>query len=104
MAATDGDLRVLPAAAMWRTPLVIGVCGCLIGMLTFGPRSSLPVLRLVRPLSLATPPSVLGAVVFEKFGSYAPIWWLSLLFGALSALINLPIIEAPVKRPVAQPA
>jgi hypothetical protein len=26
------------------------------------------------------------------------------LFGVLSALINLPIIEAPVARPVAQPA
>jgi MFS family permease len=46
----------------------------------------------------------LGGVVFEKFGSYAPIWWLSVLFGVLSALINLPIVEAPVARPVAQPA
>jgi len=46
----------------------------------------------------------LGGVVFEKFGSYTPIWWLSVLFGLLSALINLPIVEAPVARPVAQPA
>jgi MFS family permease len=46
----------------------------------------------------------LGGVVFEKFGSYTPIWWLSVLFGVLSALINLPIVEAPVPRPVAQPA
>jgi MFS family permease len=46
----------------------------------------------------------LGGVVFEKFGSYTPIWWLSALFGVLSALINLPIVEAPVTRPVAQPA
>jgi MFS family permease len=46
----------------------------------------------------------LGGVVFEKFGSYTPIWWLSVLFGVLSALINLPIVEAPVSRPVAQPA
>jgi MFS family permease len=44
------------------------------------------------------------AIVFEKFGSYTPIWWLSVLFGVLSALINLPIVEAPVARPVAQPA
>ena len=29
---------------------------------------------------------------------------LSVLFGVLSALINLPIVEAPVPRPVAQPA
>lgn len=46
----------------------------------------------------------LGGVVFEQFGSYTPIWWLSVTFGVLSALINLPIVEAPVARPVAQPA
>lgn len=46
----------------------------------------------------------LGGIVFERFGSYGPIWWLSVLFGVLSALINLPIVEAPVRRPVAQPA
>jgi len=46
----------------------------------------------------------LGGIVFEQFGSYTPIWWLSVLFGVLSALINLPIAEAPVPRPVAQPA
>jgi MFS family permease len=48
--------------------------------------------------------ALLGGVVFEKFGSYTPIWWLSVLFGVLSALINLPIVEEPVARPVAQPA
>ena len=45
----------------------------------------------------------LGGIVFEKFGSYTPIWWLSIMFGVLSALINLPIVEAPVRRSVAQP-
>jgi MFS family permease len=42
---------------------------------------------------------LLGGIVFEKFGSYTPVWWLSVLFGVLSALINLPIIEAPVAQP-----
>jgi MFS family permease len=46
----------------------------------------------------------LGGIVFERFGSYTPIWWLSVLFGVLSALINLPIVEKPVERTVAQPA
>jgi MFS family permease len=46
----------------------------------------------------------LGGIVFVKFGSYTPIWWLSILFGVLSALINLPIVEKPVSRLVAQPA
>src|SRR6185312_15777174 len=38
MAATEDELS--PASASWRTPLVIVICGCLIGMLTFGPRST----------------------------------------------------------------
>jgi predicted MFS family arabinose efflux permease len=45
----------------------------------------------------------LGGVLFEKFGSYTPVWWLSILFGVLSALINLPIVEKPVERAIAQP-
>jgi predicted MFS family arabinose efflux permease len=46
----------------------------------------------------------LGGIAFESFGSYTPVWWLSILFGVLSALINLPIVEKPVTRTVAQPA
>jgi len=46
----------------------------------------------------------LGGIVFERFGSYTPIWWLSVMFGVLSALINLPIVEKPVQRVIAQPA
>jgi len=41
MTATGGDQRLFPAATTWRTPLVIIVCGCAIGLLSFGPRSSL---------------------------------------------------------------
>jgi MFS family permease len=47
---------------------------------------------------------LLGGVVFEYTGSYNPIWWLSVLFGVLSALINLPIVEKPVARMAAAPA
>lgn len=46
----------------------------------------------------------LGGIVFEKFGSYTPIWWLSILFGVLSGLINMPIEETPVRRPLARAA
>ncbi len=46
----------------------------------------------------------LGGVVFEGFGSYTPVWMLSILFGVLSALINLPIVEKAVPRAIAQPA
>jgi MFS family permease len=40
----------------------------------------------------------LGGFVFERTGSYDLVWWLSVLFGVLSALINLPIVERPVVR------
>jgi MFS family permease len=46
----------------------------------------------------------LGGVLFEATGSYNVIWWGTILFGVLSALINLPIVEKPVARPVAAPA
>ncbi len=42
----------------------------------------------------------LGGVVFERTGSYDTVWWLSILFGVLSAVINLPIVEKPVVRAV----
>jgi MFS family permease len=41
----------------------------------------------------------LGGVVFERSGSYDAVWWLSVLFGLLSAVINLPIVEKPIVRP-----
>jgi MFS family permease len=41
----------------------------------------------------------LGGLVFERTGSYDAVWWLSVLFGVLSGLINLPIVEKPVARP-----
>jgi MFS family permease len=46
----------------------------------------------------------LGGLVFERTGSYEAMWWLFILLGILSALINLPIKEVPVVRPVAAAA
>jgi predicted MFS family arabinose efflux permease len=40
----------------------------------------------------------LGGVAYVRTGSYDLVWWLSVLFGVLSALINLPIVEKPVQR------
>jgi MFS family permease len=40
----------------------------------------------------------LGGLLFERTGSYDMVWWLSILFGLLSAVINLPIVEKPVPR------
>jgi MFS family permease len=46
----------------------------------------------------------LGGVLFESTGSYDVIWWGTIFFGVASAVINLPIVEKPVARPVAAAA
>jgi MFS family permease len=47
---------------------------------------------------------LIGGIAFERTGSYDIVWWLSVLFGVLSAVINLPIVEKPVLRTAAAPA
>ena len=47
---------------------------------------------------------LLGGVLYEAYGSYTFVWWLSVALGFASALINLPIREEPVVRPALQPA
>ena len=42
----------------------------------------------------------LGGLLYEGTGSYDVVWWLSVFFGIASALINLPIVEKPVVRPI----
>jgi MFS family permease len=42
----------------------------------------------------------IGGLAFERTGSYDVVWWLSILFGVMSALLNLPIVEKPVVRPI----
>jgi MFS family permease len=47
----------------------------------------------------------LGGLFYEAYGNYTLVWWLSIALGLASALINLPIKEAPVDRaPALQPA
>jgi predicted MFS family arabinose efflux permease len=46
----------------------------------------------------------LGGLLFERAGSYDTVWWLAILFGLLSAAINLPIVEKPVQRLAVAPA
>ncbi len=47
---------------------------------------------------------LLGGIVFDRTGSYNAVWWLAILFGVISALINMPIVEKPVPRMAAAPA
>lgn len=40
----------------------------------------------------------LGGVLYEAYGTYDVVWWLSIALGFASAAINLPIREVPVER------
>jgi MFS family permease len=40
----------------------------------------------------------LGGVLYEAYGNYDLVWWLSVALGVASAAINLPIREEPVVR------
>ena len=46
----------------------------------------------------------LGGVLYTSTGSYNVVWWLSVVLGLVSALINLPIIEKPIERLAPVPA
>jgi MFS family permease len=46
----------------------------------------------------------IGGLTYEATGSYNLVWWLSVFFCIASAVINLPIVEKPVARPVAAAA
>jgi MFS family permease len=47
---------------------------------------------------------LLGGLLYEAYGNYTLVWWLSVALGVASAAINLPIVERPVERSVAVPA
>lgn len=46
----------------------------------------------------------LGGYLYDHFGSYGPVWWLSVALAVLAAIVNWPIKEAPVARPALAPA
>jgi MFS family permease len=46
----------------------------------------------------------LGGVLYTTTGSYNVVWWLSVVLGVISAIINLPIVEKPIERLAPIPA
>jgi predicted MFS family arabinose efflux permease len=46
----------------------------------------------------------LGGYIYDAFGSYAAMWWISIALGLVSAMFHYPIKERPVARLAAQPA
>lgn len=41
----------------------------------------------------------LGGYLYDRLGSFDPVWWISVALGLVAALINWPIREKPVERP-----
>jgi predicted MFS family arabinose efflux permease len=46
----------------------------------------------------------LGGYIYDAFGSYTAMWWISIALGLVSAMFHYPIKERPVARLAAQPA
>jgi predicted MFS family arabinose efflux permease len=46
----------------------------------------------------------LGGYIYDSFGSYTAMWWLSIALGLVSAMFHYPIKERPVARLAALPA
>jgi predicted MFS family arabinose efflux permease len=42
----------------------------------------------------------LGGYLYDKTGSYDIVWYIAIALGVAAALINLPVKEAPIVRPV----
>jgi predicted MFS family arabinose efflux permease len=46
----------------------------------------------------------LGGRLYDMTGSYDVVWWIAVALGVFAAIVNLPVRESAIARPVAQPA
>jgi len=46
----------------------------------------------------------LGGYLYDRFGTYDPVWWLGVALGIFAAIVHWPIQEKPVARPAMAPA
>jgi predicted MFS family arabinose efflux permease len=46
----------------------------------------------------------LGGRLYDASGSYDVMWWISIALGIFAALINLPVRESAIQRPLAAAA
>jgi MFS family permease len=46
----------------------------------------------------------LGGYLYDRFGTYDPVWWLGVALGVFAAIVHWPIRERPVERLALAPA
>ena len=46
----------------------------------------------------------LGGFLYDRTGSYDVVWYIAIALGVFAAIVNLPVREAPIARPVPQGA
>ncbi len=46
----------------------------------------------------------LGGYIYDRIGSYDPVWWLGVALGIFAAIVHWPIKEQPVERMLLAPA
>ncbi|MBS3650670.1 MFS transporter [Pseudaminobacter sp. 19-2017] len=46
----------------------------------------------------------LGGYLYDRFGTYDPVWWLGVVLGVFAAIVHWPIREKPVERLALAPA
>lgn len=42
----------------------------------------------------------MGGYLYDRLGSYDPVWWLGVVLGIFAAIVHWPIREKPVERPL----
>jgi len=46
----------------------------------------------------------LGGKLFDTTGSYDLVWWIAVALGVFAGVVNLPVRETPIARPLPAPA
>jgi len=60
--------------------------------------------RILQPPDRQLPGRVAGGFLFDRTGSYDPVWVISIGLGVMAAIANLPIDEREIHRPAPQRA
>ncbi len=45
----------------------------------------------------------LGGKLYDSTGSYVIVWWIAVALGVFAAIVNLPVREGPIPRPIPRP-